>query len=235
MNIADGAFSGASMMPGPIPPTTDQMMPQLGPMLSMNTPLQATKVEIVHGDVIQQVLGSVNSLIAQNLLAKIMQDETLLVGENQTILVSGNKNSTVTGTYNGLHIGPRNDTHVSPHNRMNAAPDSQDDSSDKTRILGVVFEHTKTEHSLTNFKLEMVGMGIGLTAAQVDLTWNNVEGKMIDLAAVGGMSIEPKMTEVNLEPFHTFLEGADTKAAGLSAAVAPSVNAVPHIPMAGGN
>jgi hypothetical protein len=63
----------------------------------------------------------------------------------------------------------------------------------------------------------------------------NAEMKIIDLAAILGISVEPKVSEVELEALHVFLKGGEAKIAAGTVAVSPSVNAVPHVPTAGGH
>ena len=102
-------------------------------------------------------------------------------------------------------------------------------------ILGIEFEHKAQETTITDVALGLGGLGVEFNGWKNEGTFLNAEMKVFDLAGVLGIAVEPKVSEVELKPLHVFLEGGEAKVAGGTAAVSPSVNAVPHIPTAGGH
>jgi hypothetical protein len=205
-------------------------------------PTVGVDAALVHGDQWQQVNGSMTENFTQNVTTAILQDHkhnitgnrTTQIAGNHTETVAGNLNSTIIGTTNALYLSPKNDVHASPNNRVNSASENQQEPSDKTQILGVSFEHKKSETVITDTSLGLNWLAEEFTLVKAEGTALNVEGKLLDLAAVYGISVEPKMTEVELEPLHTFLKGAEAKVAAGAVAAVPAVNAVPHPPLTGG-
>ena len=230
------AFKKNPKITTPHDPGTDKALPKPGSKIPLNViQLKQQIIEFVDGDVDRTVTGDVDYEVRGRLDTKIIKDEKHTVGQDRTLNVGGDQHVTIIGTHNTLQVGPKNDTNVSPHNRMNSSPDSQDEPAEKMRIFGVVFEHKETEQTVTNMKMELLGFGVAFTGLKSESTGVSVELKVVDYATVLGIAIEPKVSEVELKPLHVFLEGAEGKVAALSGSVAPSVNAVPHIPTAGGN
>jgi|SRR5579863_2233475 len=190
--------------------------------------------KLVHGDRWQQVEQNHTTNIIGNDLFNVVQNQTHTIGANQTAMVAGTVNHTVVGAHNFLQVGAKTDVHVAPHSRMNTSPDSQQEPTNKMRIFGVEFEQKDTENTIITTKMEIVGMGqsfVGLANENVGVS-TGLKG--ISYEGVLGIAIEPKLSEVELKPLHVFLGGGEAKAAAGHAAVVPSVNAVPHVPTAGG-
>lgn len=230
-------------------PTTDKTLPSekslsYGAMTSTTGLAGATGIDckLVHGDRFQAIDAKMTETIGASESTSIGTTEThnvgttrtTTIGANDVITIGANKQVTVTGSHNLLQVGARNEVCVSPVNRVNSSPDSQGEPTNKMRIFGIDFEVKNSEQTITGQKAEVVGQAIGATLWNTEVKVINVEMKVVDFATVLGIAIEPKVSEVELEALHTFLKGAEGTVAGGHAAVAPSVNAVPHIPTAGG-
>jgi len=101
-------------------------------------------------------------------------------------------------------------------------------------ILGVEFEKKDEEFTYTtnSFEITAIANEINYIFKNEATTLNN-EVKVIDYATVLGISIEPKISEVHLEPLHTFLEGAHAGAGGGKATAEAGVGVPPNIPTGG--
>ena len=101
-------------------------------------------------------------------------------------------------------------------------------------ILGVEFEKKDQDFAYTFNSFEIHGMSNEINYIFSNgVTVLNNELKLVDYATVLGVSIEPKVSEVNLEPLHTFLKGAEAGAEGAKATVGVGVGVPPNIPTGG--
>ncbi len=189
--------------------------------------------KLVHGDRWQQIEQTLTTNILANELRTVFQNQTLMVMVNRTKTVLGNLLATIIGAHNLLQVGAQNETHVEAHNRLNASPESQAEPTNKFRMFGIEFEVKGTESTITGSKMEITGNSLEVTGLSNALIGISNEIKGIDMCTAG-MSVEPKGLEVELKALKTIGEGAEVKAAAGVAAVAPSVNAIPHAPMMGG-
>ena len=189
----------------------------------------------VQGGLTENYLGGVATTIVQNQTHTVGGDRTTTIAGNHTETVVGNLNSSIIGPTNALYLSPKNDVHVSPNNRVNSAPENQQEPSSKTHILGVAFEHKAAETVITDVSLGLNGLSNEFTAMKCEGTGLAVGSTVLVLDSVLGLAIEPKIAEVDLEPLHVLLKGAEAKVAAGTVAVSPSVNAVPHVPTAGGH
>ena len=226
-------------------PTTDCMLPNPGSLMfpAISTPVALTGTvgsdsKLVHGDRWQQIDGSVSEFVTGNVLTNILQDHNLNVTGNRTKQITGNhtenivgnQNLTVVGPHNALYVSPKNDVHASPHNRVNSSPENQQEPAPKVHILGIEFEQKSSETTLTTQSLGITGLSVEITGFKNEATGLANGLKAIVLDSVLGISIEPKITVIELEPLHTFLKGAEAKAGGGSVAVMPRVATPPNIP-----
>src|SRR5205085_1953307 len=231
-------------------PGTDDTLPPAGALFwkTITAPsavagTTGADAALVNGNMWTQNVGSLTENYTGNVKTTILQDETHMVTGNRKKSITGNHDETVVGNqnlsvigaHNALYLSPKNDVHASPHNRVNASPENQQEPAPKTHILGIEFEHKAQETTITDVALGLGGIGVEFNGWKNEGTFLNAEMKVFDLAAVLGIAIEPKISEVELKPLHVFLEGGEAKVAAGTAAVSPSVNAVPHIPTAGGH
>lgn len=231
-------------------PGTDDTLPPSGALSwkSITAPsavagTTGADAALVNGNMWTQNVGSLTENYTGNVTTAILQNETHTVTGNRKKSITGNHDETVVGNqnlsvigaHNALYLSPKNDVHASPHNRVNASPEAQQEPSSKVHILGVEFEHKTTEFTITDTSMELGGVGVEFNGAKAGGTLLNVDATVIELAAILGIAVEPKISEVELKPLHVFLEGGEAKVAAGTAAVSPSVNAVPHIPTAGGH
>jgi Gp5 C-terminal repeat (3 copies) len=244
-------FSGSTKISRAVSdPGTDDTLPPSG-ALSWKAITSASAVAgtvgadacLINGDMWQQIVGSMTENYTGTVKTSILQDEihnitgnrTKSISGNHTETVVGNQNLSVIGAHNAMYLSPKNDVHASPHNRVNASPEAQQEPASKVHILGVEFEHKAQETTITDVALELGGMGVEFSGAKFGGTLLNVDATVFELASILGIAVEPKISEVELKPLHVFLEGGEAKVAAGTAAVSPSVNAVPHIPTAGGH
>lgn len=231
-------------------PGTDDTLPPSGALSwkSITAPSAVSgttgaDAALVNGNMWQQTVGSLTENYTGNVTTAILQNETHNVTGNRKKSITGNHDETVVGNqnlsvigaHNALYLSPKNDVHASPHNRVNASPENQQEPSSKIHILGVEFEHKTSETTITDSSLEIGGMGVEIGGWKTGATFLSNELKVFDFATVLGIAVEPKISEVELKPLHVFLEGGEVKAAAGTAAVSPSINAVPHVPTAGGH
>ncbi len=227
-------------------PKTDHSLPS-GYSLSLSqittkTALGGTvgaRCSVVHGDQYDFVSATVNVEVIGDLFTNISGSETHFVLHNRTetvtinnsLTVGGNQDWTITGSHMALHTGPKTETMVSPLNRLLSAPDSKSEPTNKMHILGVEFEKKDQDFAYTFNSFEIHGMSNEVNYLfKNEATVLNNEVKLIDYATVLGVSVEPKISEVELEPLHTFLKGAHAEATGGKVTAAPGVNAVPGVP-----
>jgi hypothetical protein len=195
-------------------------------------------VKLIHGDLWERISGSVSEFISGSVLTNIIRDHTLNVTGNRmkqitgnhTENIVGNQNLTVIGPHNALYVSPKNDVHASPHNRVNSSPENQQEPSQKIHILGVEFEKKESETTVVMNSFEIKVLSNEITAFKNEATGLANGASVIVLDAVLGISIEPKISEVNLEALHTFLKGAEAKAGGGSVAAMPRVATPPNPP-----
>jgi len=231
-------------------PGTDDTLPPSGALswksITASSAVAGTTgadAALVKGDMWTQNVGSLTENYTGNVKTTILQDETHTVTGNRKKSINGNHDETVVGNqnlsvigaHNALYLSPKNDVHASPHNRVNASPENQQEPAPKTHILGIEFEHKAQETTITDAAIEIGGMGLEINGMKVGTTLLNIDATVLEVAAILGIAIEPKLSEVELKPLHVFLEGGEAKVAAGTAAVSPSVNAVPHIPTAGGH
>lgn len=226
-------------------PGTDDALPSSGslafPAITTAAALAGTignDAKLVHGDRWQQVGGSITEFVTGNVKTNITQDHTLNVNGNRTKQITGNhtenivgnQNLTVIGPHNALYVSPKNDIHAAPHNRVNSSPENQQEPAQKIHILGTEFEKKDSDFTLTMNGFDIKVMSNEFTAFKNEATGlaNGMTGIVLD--AVLGISVEPKITEVELEPLHTFLKGAEAKAGGGSVAAMPRVATPPNPP-----
>jgi hypothetical protein len=232
-------FDGQTKTRTRVPLDKDAFQPNMGSLVhSANTEeakIHGNRVHTIDGNFSERIKLNVSTEIGQNESHTVNGDRTKTVLGNHTETVVGRTMLTQVGPFMATYLSPKNDTHISPHNRVNSAPENQADPTSKVRILGTVFEHKTSDMSITDTGMELNGVKVEFAATNFEAKFLNCELKVIHLDAVAGIAVEPKITEVELKPLHTFLEGAQAKVAGGSAAVSPSINAVPHIPTAGGH
>lgn len=228
-------------------PKTDRSLPQ-GYSLSLSqittkTALGGTvgaRCTVVHGDQYDFVSATVNVEVIGDLFTNISGNETHFVLHNRTetitinnsLTVGGNQDWTITGSYMALHTGPKTETMVSPLNRLLSAPDSKSEPTNKMHILGVDFEKKDQDfvYTTNSFEIKAISNEINYIFKNEFTTLNN-EVKLVDYATILGISVEPKMSEVELEPLHTFLKGGHAGAGGASAAAGVGVAVPPGTPL----
>jgi len=191
--------------------------------------------KLVHGDRWQQIDQTQTTMITGSELMNITQNQTVMVIANRSLTVVGNVMEVIVGAHNLLQVGAQTDLHIAPHNRVNCSPESQQEPTNKFRLFGVEFEVKSSESTIVGSQMEIIGMGTEVAGLKNEMCGVSIENKIVDMCNVLGISIEPKVSEVHLDPLHVFLEGAHAKLAAGTAAVSPSVNAVPHAPTMGGH
>jgi len=239
-------FDGKTKVGRAVPdPGTDDMLPSSGSLVfaAIATPAAlagtvGADAKLVHGDRWQQISGTITEFVSGSVLTNITQDHTLNVTGNRTKQITGNhtenivgnQNLTVVGPHNALYVSPKNDVHASPHNRVNSSAENQSEPSDKVQILGTDFDKKDSDFSLTMNSFEIKVLSNEFTAFKNEASGlaNGITALVLD--AVLGISIEPKITEVELEPLHTFLKAAEAKAGGGSVAAMPRVATPPNPP-----
>lgn len=229
-------------------PSSDKTLPSgkalsYGAMTSAGGLAGATGIDckLVHGDRYQVIDAKMTETIAADEQTTIGGNENHLVGQtratmigqNETIIIGGNEMVTVVGTLNILQIGAKNDVTVGPVSRLNSSPDNQAEPTNKMRVFGIEFKICESEASFTPAKLEVVGASVASTQFKFEVTTMGIDVKGIDVAGAI-LSAESKTIKMELEALKSYTFGGEVKLAAADAAVVPSINAVPHIPTAGG-
>jgi hypothetical protein len=228
-------------------PKTDRSLPQ-GYSLSLSqittkTALGGTvgaRCTLVHGDqydfisatVNVEVIGDLFTNISGNETHSVLHNRTETITQNNTLSVGGNQNWTITGQYMSLFVGPKTDVHVSPLSLLHSATQCTSEPQPKMHILGVEFEKKDSEFTFctNSFDINVIANEINLAFKNELTTLNNEVKVILDFATVLGVSIEPKVAEVELKALKTFLGGGEAEVAAGKATVAAGVNAVPGVP-----
>jgi hypothetical protein len=199
--------------------------------------------ELVHSDRGRQVYGNLNETHTGSVTRTVLQNDTHNVTGNRTetistnnsLTVGGNQDWTITGSHMGLYTGPKTETLVSPRNELHSSPDSNQDPTSKMRILGVDFEKKDQDFAYTFNSFEIHGMSneINYIFKNEATTLNNEVKVLLDYATVLGVSIEPKVSEVELKPLKVWLEGAEAGAEGGKATAGVGVGVPPNVPTCG--
>lgn len=245
-----GVFDGKTKIGRAVAdPKTDQKLPSLG-SLSQNKMTDkmglsgtvGTACILVHGDrwvrisatQNMEVVGDQFTNITGNETHTVLHTRTENITQNNSLTVGGNQDWTIAGSHMALHTGPKTETLVSPLNMVESAPWFHQEPTQKIHILGVEFEKKDEEFTYTtnSFEIHTIANEINLVFKNEATTLNN-EVKLIDYATVLGVSIEPKISEVHLEPLHTFLEGAHAGAGGGKATAEAGVGVPPNVPTGG--
>ena len=205
------------------------------------TPADGADVMVVMGDSAQWVMGGnvtemviggdVTSFISGDETQMVAQNSTTTIGVNAMVTIGANLTWTIGGSYMALHGGPMTEILGAPLTQLLSAPECKTEPTPKMHILGVEFEKKDSEftYCTNSFDINLMANEVNLVFKNEFTTMNN-EVKVIDYATVLGVSIEPKVSEVELEPLHTFLKGGHAEATAGKVTAAPGVNAVPGAP-----
>ena len=228
-------------------PNTDKTLPPSGSLgwsaITGQTALGVTvgsDVALVHGDQWQSVDtdrthkigGSGNSTIEGDENRKVSGDHNKQISGDQNQIISGDHNLNVSGQSQSLFVGPKTDVHVAPLCIMHSATQCTSEPQPKIHILGVEFEKKDSEFTFctNSFDINVISNEINLAFKNELTTLNNEVKVILDFATVLGVSIEPKVSEVEIEALHTFLKGGHAEVTAGKVTAAPGVNAVPGVP-----
>jgi hypothetical protein len=222
-------------------PNTDHMLPNPHSLAlgAINTPVALSGMvgadcKLVHGDRWEQLDGSLMEITNVNVTTTAMGNEIREIMGNQTLTTNGNVTETIMGNMNHTVIGPELHTNVGTQNHTRLAPRIEayagDDNVEEPGVHCHQIETWLHNHNLAG---EAVVMTVGMAINSVDAALNSVDVKGNDISVVSIMSIEPKVSEVNLKPLHTFLEGADAGAKAGAVTAGPGVGEPPNLPAQG--
>jgi hypothetical protein len=233
-------------------PNTDQTLPPAGQLeyfiIDADAALGITvgkRCTLVHGNHWVEIDKAGNSTVNiwGNLNTSVFVTETHTVTQNRTVTVAngnnslsvgGNQDWTISGSHMALHTGPKTETLVSPLSIIQSSPELQSEPTAKLHLFGVDFEKKDQEFTYVVNSFEIHAISNEITYGfKNEATLLNNEVKVVDYATVLGVSIEPKVSEVELEPLKTWLKGAEAGAEGGKATAGAGVGVPPNPPTAG--